>query len=49
MSQVSGKNGAQEIAKELIKRGVNSLDFIVDEGHPITHNVFPGTDKNVAL
>ena len=47
--KVSGKRGAQELAKALRARGVKRLDFVLDEGFPVAQNVFPGTDRPVAL
>ena len=46
--EVSGKNGAQQIANELKRRGVNKLDFLVDEGTPVMQNLFPGINKPIA-
>ncbi|XP_059490721.1 N-fatty-acyl-amino acid synthase/hydrolase PM20D1-like [Neocloeon triangulifer] len=47
--EVSGKQGAQEIARTLLKRGVNRLDFVLDEGYTVTRHILPGTSKHVAL
>ncbi|CAB3378126.1 Hypothetical predicted protein [Cloeon dipterum] len=47
--EVSGKQGAQEIARVLLKRGVDRLDFVLDEGYTVTRYIFPGTRKHVAL
>jgi hypothetical protein len=30
-------------------RGVDRLDFVLDEGFPLTKNVIPGTDKHIAM
>ncbi|PSN39035.1 N-fatty-acyl-amino acid synthase/hydrolase PM20D1, partial [Blattella germanica] len=46
---ISGKRGAQEIAKTLLARGVDRLDFVLDEGFPLTKHLIPGTDKHVAM
>nr|CAD7459612.1 unnamed protein product [Timema tahoe] len=48
-SYVSGKRGAQELAKTLIARGVDHLDFVLDEGFPLHRNLIPGTDRHVAM
>ncbi|KAF4532033.1 hypothetical protein B566_EDAN015012 [Ephemera danica] len=45
---VMGFNGAQEIAKELHRREVHELDFVIDEGLPILRGIIPGISKNVA-
>jgi len=47
--QISGKRGAQELAKALKSRGVDRLDFVLDEGFPLTKNLIPGTDKPIAM
>jgi hypothetical protein len=47
--QISGKRGAQELAKALKARGVDRLDFVLDEGFPLTKNIIPGTDKLIAM
>nr|CAD7198242.1 unnamed protein product [Timema douglasi] len=47
--EVSGKRGAQELAKTLIARGVDHLDFVLDEGFPLHRNLIPGTDRHVAM
>jgi len=47
--QISGKHGAQELAKALKARGVDRLDFVLDEGFPLTKNLIPGTDKHIAM
>ncbi|XP_063218982.1 N-fatty-acyl-amino acid synthase/hydrolase PM20D1.1-like isoform X2 [Bacillus rossius redtenbacheri] len=47
--EVSGKRGAQELAKALIARGVNRLDFVVDEGFPLSKEIILGTDRHVAM
>jgi hypothetical protein len=47
--QISGKRGAQELAKALKARGVDRLDFVLDEGFPLTKNLIPGTDKHIAM
>jgi hypothetical protein len=47
--QISGKRGAQELAKALKARGVDRLDFVLDEGFPLTKNIIPGTDKPIAM
>jgi len=47
--QISGKRGAQELAKALKARGVDRLDFVLDEGFPLTKNLIPGTDKPIAM
>lgn len=47
--KISGKRGAQELAKTLTKRGVVRLDFVLDEGFPLTKDLFPGTDRPIAL
>ncbi|KAJ1530879.1 hypothetical protein ONE63_005721 [Megalurothrips usitatus] len=47
--EVSGKRGAQEIAKLLKNRGINELDFVLDEGFPISDDLTPGTSRPVAM
>jgi len=47
--EISGKQGAQEISRMLQKRGVNKLDFVLDEGYTVTRHILPGTSKHVAL
>jgi hypothetical protein len=47
--QISGKHGAQELAKALKARGVDRLDFVLDEGFPLTKNIIPGTDRLIAM
>jgi carboxypeptidase PM20D1 len=47
--EISGKRGAQELAKALKSRGVDRLDFVLDEGFPLTKNLIPGTDKPIAM
>lgn len=46
---MSGRRGAQELAKLLTHRGVNKLDFVLDEGFPVAENQIPGTTKKVAM
>ncbi|XP_049781362.1 N-fatty-acyl-amino acid synthase/hydrolase PM20D1-like isoform X1 [Schistocerca cancellata] len=47
--EISGRRGAQEIAKILTARGVTRLDFVLDEGYPLTKGLIPGTDRHVAI
>lgn len=47
--EISGKRGAQEIAKALRAHGVDKLDFVIDEGFPISKGLVPGTDKPIAI
>uniref|UniRef100_A0A1V1G1G3 Putative carboxypeptidase 7 n=1 Tax=Reticulitermes speratus TaxID=60591 RepID=A0A1V1G1G3_9NEOP len=47
--EISGNRGAQELAKALKARGVDRLDFVLDEGFPLTKNLIPGTDKHIAM
>ncbi|XP_066997116.1 N-fatty-acyl-amino acid synthase/hydrolase PM20D1 isoform X2 [Anabrus simplex] len=47
--EISGKRGAQELAKALVARGVDRLDFVLDEGFPLTKGLIPGTDRHVAI
>lgn len=47
--EVSGKRGAQEIAKLLVSRGVNYLDFVLDEGFPVSDELIPGTNRPIAM
>uniref|UniRef100_A0A1B6DL87 Uncharacterized protein n=1 Tax=Clastoptera arizonana TaxID=38151 RepID=A0A1B6DL87_9HEMI len=47
--EVSGRRGAQELAKLLFNRGVTLLDFVLDEGFPVAENQIPGTHKKVAI
>lgn len=47
--EISGKRGAQELSKLLISRGIDHLDFVLDEGFPLSQDLIPGTDKLVAM
>ena len=47
--QVSGKRGAQEIAQLLVSRGIKKLDFVLDEGFPVSDELIPGTSRPVAM
>ncbi|KAE8753246.1 hypothetical protein FOCC_FOCC000168 [Frankliniella occidentalis] len=48
-ASVSGKRGAQEIAKLLQQRGIKELDFVLDEGFPVSDELIPGTSRPVAM
>ncbi|KND04092.1 uncharacterized protein SPPG_01533 [Spizellomyces punctatus DAOM BR117] len=45
--EVSGKEGAARIAEILEKRGLR-FEFIIDEGLPISHGMFPGINVPIA-
>ncbi|KAL8595180.1 hypothetical protein ACOMHN_013853 [Nucella lapillus] len=47
--EVSGMDGARIIAQTLKGRGVDRLEFVVDEGLTIINEVVPGVSKPVAL
>ena len=46
--EIGGRNGAAKTAELLKKRGIR-LDFTLDEGSIIAHNILPGVTKPVAL
>lgn len=46
--EIGGRNGAAKTAELLEKRGIR-LDFTLDEGSIIAHNILPGITKPVAL
>jgi hypothetical protein len=37
------------LAKTLKARGVDRLDFVLDEGFPLTKDLIPGPDKHNAM
>ena len=47
--EVSGYDGAGRISRLLRERGVVTLDFILDEGLPLTRGVFEGIDDDVPV
>lgn len=47
--EVSGLEGAHNIAQTLKGRGVETLEFVADEGMTVVNNVVPGVSKPVAL
>lgn len=44
-----GVDGAQEIAKTLVKKGIKEFEFLLDEGMVIMQKVFPGVTDDVAV
>lgn len=44
-----GIDGAQEIAKTFVKKGIKEFEFLLDEGMTILQNQFPGVSSNVAI
>ncbi len=46
--EIDGDNGAYAISKLLEERGVE-LDFLLDEGLPIAHDIFEGIKNPIAL
>lgn len=48
-SQISGFEGAGHIAKHLRGRGVDKLDFVLDEGYFVLQNFVQGVDELVSV
>ncbi|CAL1545093.1 unnamed protein product [Lymnaea stagnalis] len=46
--EVQGNSGAKMISKRLKEKGVHTLEFISDEGLPLTEGIIPGIGKAVA-
>jgi len=47
--EISGRRGAQELAKVLVSRGVKRLDFVLDEGFPVIEYAALCADKKIAM
>ena len=47
--QVTGLDGAHNLAETLKSRGVTELEFVSDEGLTVVQNLVPGMTKPVAL
>lgn len=44
-----GNDGAQEIAKTFVRKGIKEFEFLLDEGMFVFSDGFPGVSRPVAL
>ncbi|XP_054280821.1 N-fatty-acyl-amino acid synthase/hydrolase PM20D1-like [Macrosteles quadrilineatus] len=47
--EISGRRGAQELAKVLVNRGIQKLDFVLDEGFPLIEYPALTPDRKIAM
>ena len=47
--EATGKDGAQEIAKTLHRKGIKEFEFLLDEGMFVFSDGFPGIKQPAAL